>query len=646
MAIRMQQRRGTAAQWTAANPTLAAGEIGFETDTNQFKIGNGSSTWSALSYFKNLDGLDGVGGIVTLDSAGLIPSDKLPDQYLTDKINTRIGEVVGAAPTTLDTLNEIAAAFNNNPNYADSVTAALADKASLTQLASKAPLESPTFTGTAVFDAATFAGEVNVPTPQSSDDSTKPATTAFVQDKVEMLTAEILALETSTDGNLDTITTNVQGIAEDVVDLQTSVTSINTSITNINGDIATLQANDISQTNSLTGLDTRLDAAESTITGNSASISTINTTLSNIATDISSLDGRVDSTESDISSIDTTILGVQGDISSINTTISGIQSDVSDLDSSLTSAQSNISTLQSDLSDAKSDITTLQTNLSTLDTNVDAIDTRVTAAESDITSLQTSATSASGHANATTNVHGIANTADLATKSYADNAKTDAITTSATAIALKADIASPALTGTPTAPTATAGTNTTQIATTEFVGTAVANLVASAPAALNTLDELAAALGDDANFASTVTTSLAAKAPTASPTFTGTVALPAASSVTLGGTALSTTLATKSDNAATINTMSGSHTIVSADVSNIREMSNGGTITIPADNSFWPVGASMDVIQTGSSQVTVAGGSGVTVNATPGLKLRAQWSSATILKRAANTFVVMGDLSA
>ncbi|NBO78632.1 MAG: hypothetical protein EBV27_03160, partial [Actinobacteria bacterium] len=62
--------------------------------------------------------------------------------------------------------------------------------------------------------------------------------------------------------------------------------------------------------------------------------------------------------------------------------------------------------------------------------------------------------------------------------------------------------------------------------------------------------------------------------------------------------------------------------------------------------SFWPVGASMDVIQTGSSQVTVAGGSGVTVNATPGLKLRAQWSSATILKRAANTFVVMGDLSA
>ena len=47
----MQQRRGTAAQWTAANPVLGAGEIGFETDTNKFKIGNGSTAWASLSYF-------------------------------------------------------------------------------------------------------------------------------------------------------------------------------------------------------------------------------------------------------------------------------------------------------------------------------------------------------------------------------------------------------------------------------------------------------------------------------------------------------------------------------------------------------------------------------------------------------------------
>ena len=78
------------------------------------------------------------------------------------------------------------------------------------------------------------------------------------------------------------------------------------------------------------------------------------------------------------------------------------------------------------------------------------------------------------------------------------------------AIALKADIASPTFTGTPAAPTASAGTNTTQLATTAFVSTAVANLVDGAPGAIDTLNELAAALGDDANFSTTVTNSIAA----------------------------------------------------------------------------------------------------------------------------------------
>ena len=78
-------------------------------------------------------------------------------------------------------------------------------------------------------------------------------------------------------------------------------------------------------------------------------------------------------------------------------------------------------------------------------------------------------------------------------------------------LSLKAPLASPTLTGTPLAPTATAGTNTTQIATTAFVKTAVDNVVAAAPGALDTLDELALALNDDANFATTVTNSLAGK---------------------------------------------------------------------------------------------------------------------------------------
>ncbi len=72
----------------------------------------------------------------------------------------------------------------------------------------------------------------------------------------------------------------------------------------------------------------------------------------------------------------------------------------------------------------------------------------------------------------------------------------------------KAPLASPALTGTPTAPTAAAETNSLQIATTEFVRRAITNLIASSPAALDTLVELAAALGNDPNFATTTAESL------------------------------------------------------------------------------------------------------------------------------------------
>lgn len=79
------------------------------------------------------------------------------------------------------------------------------------------------------------------------------------------------------------------------------------------------------------------------------------------------------------------------------------------------------------------------------------------------------------------------------------------------ASAIYASKASPALTGTPTAPTAASATNNTQIATTAFVRTAVSNLVSSAPATLDTLNELAAALGNDANFATTITNSLSTK---------------------------------------------------------------------------------------------------------------------------------------
>ncbi|EEY6332979.1 phage tail protein [Escherichia coli] len=86
-------------------------------------------------------------------------------------------------------------------------------------------------------------------------------------------------------------------------------------------------------------------------------------------------------------------------------------------------------------------------------------------------------------------------------------------TTINNALALKAPLSSPALTGTPTAPTAAQSANNTQIATTAFVKSAIAAMVGSAPAALDTLNELAAALGNDPNFATTMLNALAGKQP-------------------------------------------------------------------------------------------------------------------------------------
>lgn len=113
MATRMQQRRGTAAEWTSANPILAAGELGYETDTNQFKIGDGTTAWGSLSYFANLSA------------------------------------ILDGAPSTLDTLNELAAAINDDPDFFDTLA---------TDLGTKADLDSPAFTGTVDFTSATVSG--------------------------------------------------------------------------------------------------------------------------------------------------------------------------------------------------------------------------------------------------------------------------------------------------------------------------------------------------------------------------------------------------------------------------------------------------------------------------------------------------------
>jgi len=132
MATRMQQRRGTATQWTSTNdgdgPILEVGEIGFETDTGKFKIGDGINRWIDLDYFLDESEIDSItgdyvlsstlgqnNGVATLDGSGNVPVSQL-------------GNIIDAAPGALDTLNELAAALNDDANFATTVTNSLGNK--------------------------------------------------------------------------------------------------------------------------------------------------------------------------------------------------------------------------------------------------------------------------------------------------------------------------------------------------------------------------------------------------------------------------------------------------------------------------------------------------------------------------------------
>ena len=99
-------------------------------------------------------------------------------------------------------------------------------------------------------------------------------------------------------------------------------------------------------------------------------------------------------------------------------------------------------------------------------------------------------------------------------------------------VELRAPIDSPAFSGSPAAPTPAPGTDSSQLATTEFVQAALAQILNAPPATLDTLNELAAALGDDPNFSATIMALLAQKAPLASPGLTGIPTAPTAAAGT------------------------------------------------------------------------------------------------------------------
>jgi len=180
MAVRIQIRRDTASNWFNTNPILLNGELGIETDTLKFKVGNGTA-WNSITDYANvplsylttyISGLKGaVNGLASLDASSKVPDTQIATTiarqsavsthtsattsvhgiadtaalatktYADTAAATAVTNIINTAPGTLDTLNELAAALANDPSFASTVT---------TSIALKAPIASPTFTGTVV----------------------------------------------------------------------------------------------------------------------------------------------------------------------------------------------------------------------------------------------------------------------------------------------------------------------------------------------------------------------------------------------------------------------------------------------------------------------------------------------------------------
>jgi hypothetical protein len=148
---------------------------------------------------------------------------------------------------------------------------------------------------------------------------------------------------------------------------------------------------------------------------------------------------------------------------------------------------------------------------------------------------------------------------------------------------------------------------------------------------------------------SAIQTQLNAKAPTASPTFTGTVTVAASGIAFTDGTQTKEGVPSRT----TITPVTAAYDLSTGGLAlrdQMIEISHtGGTavnVTVPTDaTTNFPIGTSIDLLRTNTGGVQIVGASGVTVNATPGAYLRARWSSATLFKRAANTWVLMGDLA-
>ena len=275
--------------------------------------------------------------------------------------------------------------------------------------------------------------------------------------------AQVAALVDSAPGALDTLNELAAAINDDA-------NAFNT----LNNAIAAVQA-DVDQN------ETDADAAIAAVQAD------VNQNETDADAAIAAVQADVDQNETDGDAADAALSGRLDTLEADPTTQTLLTAEATTRATADTALSGRLDTLEADPTTATA-LAAVQADVNQNEADSDSADAALSAR---ITTLEADPTTA---------------TAVAAVQADVDQNEADADT----AIALKADIASPTFTGTPTAPTASAGTNTTQLATTAYVSTAVSALIDGAPGAINTLNELAAALGDDANFATTITNSIAA----------------------------------------------------------------------------------------------------------------------------------------
>jgi len=219
----------------------------------------------------------------------------------------------------------------------------------------------------------------------------------------------------------------------------------------------------------------------------------------------------------------------------------------------------------------------------------------------------------------------------------------------ATALGSYAPLASPVFTGNPTAPTPTAGDNDTSIATTAFVGTALGSYAPLAsPVFTGNPTAPTAAPGD--NDTSIATTAFVATsfAPLASPALTGTPTAPTAASGD-SSTKVATTAFVQLGRTKQVNSQTGTaYTLVLADAEKVIESSNAAvqTITVPPNSAVaFPIGTIIQLAWIGATKPSFAAGAGVTINSPGGLLgCRVQYSTITLRKRATDTWILADDV--